>query len=87
MIPPAANAYGDRTQAEREARLVRMNTIAAAPEARGRESVAFALAIRGDIPAGRARALLAEAPDLNGVAAIFEWVDAIPTRPTLEIVR
>ena len=87
MTYPAANVYGDRTQAEREARSTRMRTIMAAPEAYGQENVAFALAIRGDSPAGRAIALLAERPALHGIEAIFAWVDAIPARPSLEIVR
>ena len=87
MTHLAANAYGDRTQAECEARLTRMRTITAAPEARGQENVAFALAIRGDIPAGRAIALLSQRPELSGIEAILAWVDAIPARPSLEIVR
>lgn len=87
MIDTAPNAYGDRALAERERRVTRMHAIMAAPEACGRENVAFALAIRGDIPAGRAIALLAGAPQLDGVAAIFAWVDTIPARTPLEIVR
>lgn len=87
MTETAPNAYGDRTQAERDARLTRMHAIMALPEAHGRENAAFALAVRGDIPVGRAATLLAGAPNAGDAAAAFAWIDTIPARPSLEIVR
>ena len=64
----------------------RMAAIVTAPEAEGRETVAFALVCRLDIPAGRARTLLAEAPEMSRVEDIMAWIDAIPARPPLTIV-
>ena len=87
MTGSATNAYGDRTQVERDARLTRMHAIMALPQAQGRENAAFALAVRGDIPVGRAATLLAGAPNTNSAAAAFAWIDTIPARPPLEIVR
>lgn len=77
-----ADTILDRQALARE----RMHGIMEVPEAEGRESIAFALACRRDIPLGRARTLLAEAPEMTRIADITAWVEAIPTRPPLEIV-
>lgn len=87
MIAPEIDPGIDRVLAARTARQNRITAIMEAPEAKGRENVAFALACRSEIPAGRAIALMAEAPDLSGVKEIIAWADAIPARPPLEIVR
>lgn len=87
MTGPETDRSVDRLLAARAARQTRITAIMEAPEARGRENVAFALACRSEIPAGRAIALMAEAPELSGVEAIIAWVDAIPARPPLEIVQ
>jgi hypothetical protein len=86
MTDEAAAAFADSIL-DRQARArERMHGIMEVPEAEGRESVAFALACRQDIPVGRARTLLAEAPEMTRIADITAWVEAIPTRPPLEIV-
>nr|USU31598.1 hypothetical protein NG677_20115 [Methylobacterium sp. OTU13CASTA1] len=64
----------------------RYQAIMTSDEAAGRGNLAFALALRFDLPAGRVIALLKDAPELDGVNAIHAWVDSIPTRPPLEIV-
>ena len=80
-------AVADAILARQAARRERANAIMASPAAKGRESIAFALACRTEIPAARAIAAMAEAPELHGVDAIIAWVDAIPPRPPLEVVR
>ncbi|MDO9426033.1 MAG: hypothetical protein Q7T93_04310 [Methylobacterium sp.] len=90
MTDEAAAAFADSILAKQAAWIrrhrPRYQTIMTSDEATGRGNLAFALALRFDLPAGRAIALLKEAPELDGVEAILAWVDSIPTRPPLEIV-
>ena len=84
MTDPAAivDDYLARQARARE----RLHAIVSAPEAAGRKRLAFALACRFDLPVMRVRALLAGAPELATLTDIMAWVDAVPTRPALEIV-
>lgn len=65
----------------------RMREIDQSPEAAGKERLAFLLACRFELPVMRVRRLLADAPDFAGLPDLVAWVEAIPSRPPLEIVR
>ena len=74
-------------QARQLAARERMREIDQAPEAAGKERLAFLLACRFELPVMRVRRLLAEAPDFADLLDLVAWVEAVPTRPPLEIVR
>ncbi|KAB1071547.1 hypothetical protein F6X51_19545 [Methylobacterium planeticum] len=65
----------------------RLREIDESPEAEGRPRLAFLLACRFDLPVMRVRRLLAAAPDLASLPELVAWVEAVPTRPPLEIVN
>ncbi|MCJ2056658.1 hypothetical protein MKL09_08830 [Methylobacterium sp. J-048] len=83
MTVSSATTLIDRQTAARE----RMREIDQSPEAAGKERLPFLLACRFDLPVMRVRQLLADAPDFAGLPDLVAWVEAIPTRPPLKIVR
>ena len=71
-----------RAEAARVRRATRADQILGAPEARGRQKLAFALALRLDLDADAAIQILAEAPDdLETVDEIRGYVAAIVPDP------
>ncbi|MCJ2084309.1 hypothetical protein [Methylobacterium sp. J-090] len=65
----------------------RRKTVLGAPEAQGRDLVAFALLIRFDLSAEDAVLYLREAPTLLTVAEVSAWVEAIPRPPVVETLQ
>ncbi|SEI14991.1 hypothetical protein SAMN02799636_06005 [Methylobacterium sp. 275MFSha3.1] len=68
----------DMAEVDRLRRDTRTATIMEAPEAEGRQLVAFALLLRTDLSPDAAVLLLRQAPDLRTVDAVASWVEAIP---------
>ncbi|WP_191970188.1 hypothetical protein [Methylobacterium planeticum] len=74
--------------AQRAATRERYREIMDAPEVVGRENLAFALALRFDLPADRAVSLLSGAPpDLRAVNDVLGWVETVPRQPEMETVQ
>lgn len=65
----------------------RRDAVLGAPEAQGRDLLAFALLIRFDLSAEDAVLYLRQAPNLHTVAEVSAWVDAIPRPPAPETLQ
>ncbi|XYD10518.1 hypothetical protein R1A27_08620 [Methylobacterium sp. NMS12] len=68
----------DMAETDRLRRDTRTATIMEAPEAEGRQLVAFALLLRTDLSPDAAVLLLRQAPELRTPDAVASWVEAIP---------
>lgn len=83
--PPDHEASRLARMAERRGRLA---AVEAMPEGEGKTMlVKFGLALRFDLPLARVRSLLNEAPDINTADKVGDWLDTIPSRPSLKEVR
>lgn len=74
---------------DRQARATaRREAVLGAPEAQGRELVAFSLLLRLDLSSEAAILFLRQAPhDLSTAAAVRTWVEAIPHQDAMETMQ
>jgi hypothetical protein len=87
-IVPVHLELASTNLARRIATRERYREIMDAPEAVGRENLAFALALRFDLPADRVVSLLSVSPpDLRAVNDVMAWVEAVPRQPETETVQ
>lgn len=77
----------DHAEADRLRRDTRTDAIMGAPEAEGRQLLAFALLLRLDISPETAVLYLREAPPLRTVEEVGFWVEAIPLQPDEEVCQ